>query len=127
MTRVIADPRQALDDAGDPRQRPEIRGEAMAAGPLEQRRLHAGQLRSVQPGLAPHPPGALEPGAPTTLPRVIPAARRHRRHAQRARDHRLRFAPREPARGLQPPCFQHGEIPSGPPWSRHTSAWHRSP
>lgn len=127
MARVIADARQTLDDSGDPRQGPEVRGEAVGPRPLEQRGLRAGQLRSVQPRLAPSPPGALEPRAPATLPRVIPAARRHGRHAQRPGDARLRLAPREPARGLEPPCFQRSEIPSGPPWSRHTLAWHRSP
>lgn len=126
MARVILDARQACDHRRHARQGPQIGTESVGGRPAAQGRIEARQLLRVQPRLPARPPGRFQAYPAVGLPGAIPPTGRHRRHIQHAGHSRLRFAAREQPRGLEPSCFQRGEIPSGTTRSRHGSTWHRS-
>ncbi len=113
MARMVPHAREPLDERGHPRQCPQLRGEPMSPGALEQRGCDPRELRRLEPRLAPRPPGGLQGQAPGGLPGVIPAVGGRPRRAQRAGHGRLRFAAREQTRGLVSTRFQRSKVPTG--------------
>ncbi len=123
---MMRDPREALDQLGDARQRPQRRREPMRLGAGPQRAFEAPQFGGPEPRLAARP-GRFQPRPPLGAPSLIPVIRGGRRHVQPPRHRGLRFATREQLRGLQPTRFQRSKIPTGSVarcW--HESAWHRT-
>ncbi len=122
MPRMMAHPRQSLDDRRHPGQRPEVRAEPIRARPRAQRLLDLHQVLGSELGLAPGAPGGFEPRAPVRVPGVIPVVRGHRRDPQGPRHRPLRRAPRKQSGRLEPTRFQRGKIPARTSWSDHASA-----
>lgn len=122
MPRMMAHPRQSLDDRRHAGQRPEVRAESVHARTRAQRLLDRRQLLGPKPGLAPGAPGGFEPRAPVRVPGVIPVVSGHRRDPQGARHRPLRLAPRKQSGSLEPTRFQRGKIPARTSWSGHVSA-----
>ena len=108
MARMVPDPREPLDQLGDPRQGPEVGAESVRPWPIPQRSLHPSQLRGVQPGLPARTTRAFEPRPPLGRPRMEPVVRTDPGYSQRLRHRHLRFATREQPRGLQPTSLRPG-------------------
>jgi len=120
MPGVILHAGQVLDEAGDPRQGPEIRPEAVRPRALAQGRCEAGQLLRREPRLASGPPCGAQRRAPAFAPRSIPPQDALATGAQPAGDGGLRLlAGGEEPCGQLPTTFQSLEIPS---WG-HVSAY----
>ena len=122
MPGVILHAGQLLDQTRDPRQGPEVRGEAMRPRALAQGRVDAGQLLRRQPRLAPRPPRGPQRRAASLAPRPVPPHDALATGAEASGDGGLRLLARgkEPRSPL-PTKFQSMEIP---PWchmSTHTS------
>ena len=120
---MVSHPGHPLDDLGDTRQRPEVGGEAVRPRTRPERPLHRQELRRIQLRLATQPARTFEARAPVRLPRVEPVVGTHARDAQCLRHGRLRFAPREQPRGLQPTRLHRGTISCG---CGHASACDRT-
>jgi hypothetical protein len=73
MTRVIRDPKLATNDAGNPLERPQFRGEAERARAGEQTGFQATKLVAVEFGRASGPTYAAQASRAVRLPQVIPA------------------------------------------------------
>lgn len=119
MPGMVPDAGEALDDVGDPRERPQIGPKAMRRRPSSHSPFYGRQRFGSQPRLAPGSARPLQPRSALAFPRVVPVVRTDPRHAERPGHRRLRFASREQPRGLQPARFQRGQIPSE---SGHASA-----
>jgi len=104
---VVADPRHALDDHRDARQRPEVGREAGGDRPAPQGGLDRGQLARRQPRFAPGPAGGLQAGSAARTPRVIPPHDALATDLEQPRDRTLRLLPAgEEARCVLPPKLQ---------------------
>ena len=111
MTGVIAHSAEPFDEFRHARQRPQLRGEAVAARPPEQGRLQASQLPAIQARLSSQSPRRLQPLSTSATPRVIPPMRRLPTHLQGPHDGGLRLpAPIQP-RGFEAARFQRSWIP----------------
>ena len=120
MPRVILHARQALDEARNAGQRPEIRAKTMHARALAQGHLDAGHLCWHQARLAPGPAGGAQRRAPALAPRAIPTHDALAAHAQAPGNGALRLATRgKQLRGLATTDFQAMKIPSGRNMSGH--------
>jgi hypothetical protein len=82
MPRMMAHPRQSLDDRRHARQRPEVCAESVPARTRAQRLCDRRQLLGPKLGLSPGAPGGFEPRAPVRVPGVIPVVSGHRRDPQ---------------------------------------------
>ncbi len=74
MTGMVVDPGHALHHQRHPRQRPEIRVEAVGPRSLPQRLLHLPELPGIEPWFAACPPGAVEGADATASPLCVPSA-----------------------------------------------------
>jgi hypothetical protein len=126
MPRMMAHPRQSLDDRRHAGQRPEVRAEPIRARPRAQRLLDLHQLLGSELGLAPGAPGGFEARSPVRVPGVIPVVGGHPRDPQGPRHRARRRAPRKQSCRLEPPGFQRGKIPARTRWSGHVSACDRT-
>lgn len=119
---VVPHARDAVDHPRDPRQRPQVRGEAKGAGPLPQGRLDPRQLPGLQAGLAPGPPAGPQ-GAPSApAPRAIPPQHTLATDREASGDRRLRLRARGEQSGRPlPPNLQRMEITSRGNMCVHTS------
>jgi len=122
MCRVIPHPGPSGDDRRDPRQGPQIGGEAVSRRAFQQRGLHSGQLLTVEARLAPRPADGFQPPPTLGLPRVIPPMGCGPGDAQLPRDAPLRRAPAKQPRGLEPPRFQRSKISASSAGRRHALA-----
>jgi len=113
MSRVVPHVCEPLDDDGHTRQGPQLRGEAMSPGALEQCPFDPRELRRLEPRLAPRTASRLQACAAFVLPGMKPTVGGCARRAQRAGDGRLRCAARKQPRGLVPTRFQRSKIPTG--------------
>lgn len=113
MPRVVPHAREALDDDGHARQRPQRCGEPMGPGALEQCSFDPRELRRLEPRLAPRTAGCLQGCAALVLPGMKPAVGGGACRAKRAGDGRLRYPAREQPRGLVPTRFQRSKVPTG--------------
>lgn len=82
MTGMVVDIGHALNHQRHPRQRPEIRVEAIGPGPLPQRPLHLPELPGIEPWFAARPPGAVESADTAALPLCVPSAHALTAHLQ---------------------------------------------
>ncbi len=122
MARVILHAGQLLDDARDPRQRPEVRAEAMRPRALAQGGLDTPQFLPRQPGLAAGAAGGSQRRAPTLAPGAIPAHDALAADSQEPGNSPLRFPTcRKQPCGLLATNFQSVEIPSRGSRSIHAS------
>ena len=118
---------EAFDQNGDARQCPQRRRESVRRRTGAQRVFDPPQVLGAESRLAARAAGRFQPRSSLGVPRVMPVIRRGRRHAQLSGHRRLRFAPREPLRGLEPPRLQRSKIPpESAVGSWHESAWHRT-
>jgi len=125
MSGVILHAGQALDEARDARQGPEIRAEAVRTRALAQGRFDAGHLLGNQSRLAPGPARGSQRRAPPFAPRAIPSHDALAAHPQAPGDGPLRLATRgKRPRGLATTNFQSVEISAWCNMSGH--AFHRT-
>jgi len=106
MRGVIPDTGRPGNDGRDPRQGPQIGGEAVGRRALQQRRLYPGQLLAIEARFAARPAGGLQRPSAFRPPRVIPPMGGHPAEAQLPSNGRLRGATSKQPRGLEPPRFQ---------------------
>ena len=91
MTGMVVDIGHALNHQRHPRQRPEIRVEAIGPRPLPQLPLHLPELPGIEPWFAARPPGAVEGVDTAASPLCVPSAHALTAHSQltsnRGQDH----------------------------------------
>lgn len=126
MTRVIANPTEALDQRGHARQRPQIGAETMGGCALAQGRVQLRQLPAVQPRLAPQPASRFQAAAALPVPNLVPAMRRLSTDAQGVHDGGLRLpSGKQPGR-REATRFQRRHVPVPTRWLGHALASDRS-
>ena len=124
MSRVILHAGHPLDDARHPRERPEVRAEAMRAGAFAQRRFNTDQLLRSQPGLAASAPRGPQRRTAALAPRAIPSHHALATDAQAPSNGPVRLSTRgEQPRGLVATNFQSVEIPSWRNVSGHAPSY----
>ncbi len=82
MTGMVVDIGHALNHQRHPRQRPQIRVEAVGPCPLPQRPLHLPKLLGIEPWFATCPPGAVERAGTAAPPLRVPSAHALTAHFQ---------------------------------------------
>jgi hypothetical protein len=82
MTGMVVDTGYALNHQRHPRQRPEIRVEAVGPRPLPQRVLHLPESPGIEPWFAARPPGTVEGADTAASPLCVPSAHALTAHSQ---------------------------------------------
>jgi hypothetical protein len=125
VARVIADPRQALDDHRDARQSPEGCPEAGGDRPPPQGGLDGGDLRRRQPRFAPGSAGGFQASGAARAPGAIPAHDALATDVEQPRDRPLGLlAAGEEARRVLPPTLQSVEVASNRTMRSHAAMIH---
>jgi hypothetical protein len=123
MTGMVMDAGHTLNHQRHPRQRPEIRVEAVGPRSLPQRPLHLPELPEVELWFAARPPGAVEGADTAALPLCVPSAHALTAHSQltsnRGQNH---LAGGKQAAGLFAAVFELLKIAARTNACRHSSS-----